>query len=434
VHLLKIEQDLINLVKDVDRQSHKFSPMSSYHRMFVHRVAAFFGLEHNIDEAGSSVIVIKQKGVTRIPEMRFRDQIKNVTHSLDEPKKLILKRDTASFDDFKQPMDRSANNTSNYSEMRKCKSFEEREEQYVKVRARIFNQKNGLENLSPSGPEHCDAGSDQDTSGPSTSDGKESTSPKDIANAKQSISSDESVLPEKPTNTGPTESDKANVGTKDSTEKADKLSSVAGESTKAAYQPTRLKPDETYSNQKTSDFRHSSSNDRYRSNAGHYKKSYSKVNQNYDNHHPSNAAASLLPYPSDVNSSMRAYPPSFPVASYIDYSHPWFSMPALASQEVTPGNSATGVYPQPYFATNPDFYNGAPSKRFLKRVLFDLIVILFQISTKQVIERINAKIKLTCQLLPLIFHIFHRKCNLPAKPTVTSEVPTVCRLKWLRCA
>jgi len=31
--------------------------MSSYHRMLVHRVAAFFGLEHNVDESGKAVIV-----------------------------------------------------------------------------------------------------------------------------------------------------------------------------------------------------------------------------------------------------------------------------------------------------------------------------------------------------------------------------------------
>lgn len=33
--------------------------MSSYHRMLVHRVAAYFGLEHNVDHSGKSVIINK---------------------------------------------------------------------------------------------------------------------------------------------------------------------------------------------------------------------------------------------------------------------------------------------------------------------------------------------------------------------------------------
>lgn len=33
--------------------------MSSYHRMLVHRVAAFFGLEHNVDHSGKSIIINK---------------------------------------------------------------------------------------------------------------------------------------------------------------------------------------------------------------------------------------------------------------------------------------------------------------------------------------------------------------------------------------
>lgn len=61
MHLLKIEKELSELVKDNDRQQHKFAPMSSYHRMLVHRVAAFFGMEHNVDNAGNSVVVNKTK-------------------------------------------------------------------------------------------------------------------------------------------------------------------------------------------------------------------------------------------------------------------------------------------------------------------------------------------------------------------------------------
>ena len=43
----------------------KFPQMSSYHRMLVHRVAAYFGMEHNVDQSGKSVI-INRTGSTRM--------------------------------------------------------------------------------------------------------------------------------------------------------------------------------------------------------------------------------------------------------------------------------------------------------------------------------------------------------------------------------
>ncbi|XP_076309760.1 cAMP-regulated phosphoprotein 21-like isoform X6 [Tachypleus tridentatus] len=98
--LLRIEQDVITLIKDNKRQSHKFPQMSSYHRMLVHRVAAFFGLHHNVDQNGTAVIVNKTKS-TRLPEAKFRDHIRDELMPL-EPKKSILKRDSASFEEGKE--------------------------------------------------------------------------------------------------------------------------------------------------------------------------------------------------------------------------------------------------------------------------------------------------------------------------------------------
>lgn len=37
----------------------KFPQMSSYQRMLAHRVAAYFGLGHNVDQSGKSVIINK---------------------------------------------------------------------------------------------------------------------------------------------------------------------------------------------------------------------------------------------------------------------------------------------------------------------------------------------------------------------------------------
>jgi len=44
--------------------------MSSYHRMLVHRVSAFFGLEHNVDETGKAVIVNRTSS-TRMYELQI---------------------------------------------------------------------------------------------------------------------------------------------------------------------------------------------------------------------------------------------------------------------------------------------------------------------------------------------------------------------------
>ncbi|XP_068241701.1 protein encore-like isoform X5 [Palaemon carinicauda] len=96
--LLKIEHELVSLVKDSKRTHHKFPPMSSYQRMLVHRCAAFFGLEHNVDQQGTAVIVNKTRN-TRLPETRFREHCRDDLLVPDEPKRSILKRDSSSFDD-----------------------------------------------------------------------------------------------------------------------------------------------------------------------------------------------------------------------------------------------------------------------------------------------------------------------------------------------
>ena len=41
---------------------------------FNYRVAAFFGLDHNVDQSGNCVIVNKTKN-TRLPDLKFRDHI-----------------------------------------------------------------------------------------------------------------------------------------------------------------------------------------------------------------------------------------------------------------------------------------------------------------------------------------------------------------------
>lgn len=156
--------------------------------MLIHRCAAYFGMDHNVDTSQTSVIVAVTKS-TRIPEvsvceltqifalfvlvlililersgwlvaqLRRTEEllfvfIKNyipllpptrsllqilfhtlLRDTLDEPRKSILKRDSHSFDECRQSL---LPNPDRGLLDRKAKSFEEREEEYEKARRRIF--------------------------------------------------------------------------------------------------------------------------------------------------------------------------------------------------------------------------------------------------------------------------------------------------------
>ncbi|XP_023180654.1 R3H domain-containing protein 2 isoform X9 [Xiphophorus maculatus] len=128
--LLKLEQDILEFINDNNNQYKKFPQMTSYHRMLLHRVAAYFGMDHNVDQTGKAVIINKT-GNTRIPEQRFSEHIKD-ERNMDFQKKFILKRDDASMDkddnQIRVPL----------QDGRRSKSIEEREEEYQRVRDRIF--------------------------------------------------------------------------------------------------------------------------------------------------------------------------------------------------------------------------------------------------------------------------------------------------------
>ncbi|XP_068189087.1 cAMP-regulated phosphoprotein 21 isoform X2 [Antennarius striatus] len=126
--LLKLEQDMIDYIAS-NSPFKKFPQMSSYHRMLVHRVAAYFGMEHNVDHTGKSVI-INRTSSTRIPEQRFIDQVQKDKTEEIHRWKMILKRDNSSDDQTRLHPLRE----------KQSKSMEEREEEYQRARDRIFNQ------------------------------------------------------------------------------------------------------------------------------------------------------------------------------------------------------------------------------------------------------------------------------------------------------
>ncbi|XP_058888369.1 R3H domain-containing protein 1-like isoform X13 [Acipenser ruthenus] len=130
--LLKLEQDILDFISNNESQRRKFPPMTSYHRMLLHRVAAYFGLDHNVDQTGKAVIINKTSN-TRIPDQKFCEHFKD-DKSDDFQKRYILKRDNSSMDKDDNQM------RIRLKDDRRSKSIEEREEEYQRVRERIFAQ------------------------------------------------------------------------------------------------------------------------------------------------------------------------------------------------------------------------------------------------------------------------------------------------------
>lgn len=148
----------------------KFPTMSSYNRMLIHRVAAWFGMEHNVDSNVQCVIVNTTKA-TRLPEVcipllsfsvntkynndpyidgynfdvsdaqiRFKTLLTDTFSDETPSRKSILKRDAYSFEEYSRQgllacPDRGLLD-------RKAKSFEEREQEYEKAKRRIFKDSN----------------------------------------------------------------------------------------------------------------------------------------------------------------------------------------------------------------------------------------------------------------------------------------------------
>ncbi|XP_029375320.1 R3H domain-containing protein 1 isoform X2 [Echeneis naucrates] len=130
IMLLKLEQDILDFISNNESQKRRFPPMTSYHRMLLHRVAAYFGMDHNVDPSGKSVVINKTTN-TRIPDQKFSEHIKE-DRADDFQKRYILKRDNSSFDreDSTIRMRLKAD--------KRSKSMEEREEEYQRARERIF--------------------------------------------------------------------------------------------------------------------------------------------------------------------------------------------------------------------------------------------------------------------------------------------------------
>ncbi|XP_003377664.1 putative cAMP-regulated phosphoprotein 21 [Trichinella spiralis] len=69
--LFEFESELINFIQNENCQVKEFPGMCSYYRMLLHRVSAYFGLEHNVIAGGTS-LAVKKTPNTRIPPVSFQ--------------------------------------------------------------------------------------------------------------------------------------------------------------------------------------------------------------------------------------------------------------------------------------------------------------------------------------------------------------------------
>ncbi|XP_018620425.1 R3H domain-containing protein 2 isoform X9 [Scleropages formosus] len=211
--LLKLEQDILDFISNNESQRRKFPPMTSYHRMLLHRVAAYFGLDHNVDQTGKSVIINKTSN-TRIPDQKFSEHIKD-DKTDDFQKRYILKRDNASLDRDDNMM------RMRLKDDRRSKSIEEREEEYQRARDRIFAQ-DGQESFT------LDKRIQQDETCNSTQQRRQIFRLKDnrSANSRQSSSENEPKYSE-PRPWSSTDSDSSNRNLKPTMTKASSFSGIS---------------------------------------------------------------------------------------------------------------------------------------------------------------------------------------------------------------
>uniref|UniRef100_A0AC34GV20 R3H domain-containing protein n=1 Tax=Panagrolaimus sp. ES5 TaxID=591445 RepID=A0AC34GV20_9BILA len=100
--MLSLEKDMRSFIQDVEKRALRFPKMSSYNRMLIHRAAAFFGLDHNIDNSASSVICTKTPK-TRIPEIDFKSLIDGNIYTDHMLRNQYPRRSAQSFDECYTP-------------------------------------------------------------------------------------------------------------------------------------------------------------------------------------------------------------------------------------------------------------------------------------------------------------------------------------------
>eukprot|EP00126_Sphaerothecum_destruens_P015688 Sdes_comp9728_c0_seq1m1230 len=134
--LLKLDDDYVRFISDPSISKLEFPPMTSYHRLIVHRAAQYFGLDHVVDSSGRCVHVYKND-ICCIPTLRFLDYVE--TEEEAAPKvKIMRRRDKADKNQNSETRDGGKSFLPGEAESRKNMSIEQRERAYMEARARIF--------------------------------------------------------------------------------------------------------------------------------------------------------------------------------------------------------------------------------------------------------------------------------------------------------
>jgi hypothetical protein len=154
--LIGIEKDILSFIRDESKSTYKFPVMNTFNRMLVHRVAAFFGLDHSVEKRTPDCVTVTKCEKTRIPEMKFEDipvspeaLIQPPDNHVVEPKQVLKRSDGKGSSSFEKSPDRrnhhhhqnsggSGCSSRNDNGMKKSGSYEERQVNYQHVRNRIF--------------------------------------------------------------------------------------------------------------------------------------------------------------------------------------------------------------------------------------------------------------------------------------------------------
>jgi len=163
--LMKLDLDLERFILALGSNRLEFPPMNPYHRRIVHRAAAYFKLDHVLDQKKQSVVVYKNSE-SRVPVLRFSDLCEEEEDKPLKPLKIMKRSEKekgeeneakANLDpsptaspppaaEKQQSPPPSSQQIANQQEAeKKTKSIEEREEHYMKARARIFGKTDSLE-------------------------------------------------------------------------------------------------------------------------------------------------------------------------------------------------------------------------------------------------------------------------------------------------
>jgi len=157
--MLNVEQNLTAFLNDDKQQEYRFGPMNTYQRMLVHRISAYFCLDHNVDAATKQCVIVHKKERSRLPVTPFHklipgpDAIVNGINETapnttaadsDNPKRQILRREQSDNADSSLLTKGARHNNTNEQPIR---SFEEKTADYLRAKSRIFN-----ENKKPAPP------------------------------------------------------------------------------------------------------------------------------------------------------------------------------------------------------------------------------------------------------------------------------------------